>query len=176
MIEYLLNKIDVPGGEFAIKTELGFELVAFIGNNINFENNFDSMTDDERIIKYSFDLTVPGYILNSKLPGLAEQVRSYVSAPMIDFTYNDISSPVTLDYQPETDKENLEKHVLSDITNVESLKLQRGESNGTIERFVENPFSGEGNTEFLRVKNVNARTGETVVSSRVIKEIDRQYE
>lgn len=176
MIEFLLNKIDVPGGEFAIKTKEGFELVAFIGDNINFENNFDNMTDDERLIKYSFDLTVPGYILNSKLSGLANQVRSYTSAPVIDFTYNDTGSPVTMDYQPETKQENLERHVLTDITNTETLKLQRGEENGTIERFVENPFTGEGITEFLRVRNVNSRTGESVISSKIIKEIDRQYE
>ena len=150
--------------------------MVFISDNISFENNFDNMTDDERIIKYSFDITVPGYILNSKIPGLAEQVRSYLSAPMIDFTYDDAASPVKLDYQPETDEENLERHVLSDLTNVDSLKLQRGETNGSIESFIENPFVGKGNTEFLRVKNVNSRTGETVVSSSVVKEIDRQYE
>ena len=176
MIEYLLNKIDVPGGEFAITTKEGFELVAFISDDINFDNNFDSMTDDERLIKYNFNLVVPGYLLNSKVPGIANQLRSYLSAPIIDFTYSDLSTPVSLDYQPETDQETIERHVLSDITNVNSLKLQRGEENGTIERFVENPFSGEGNTEFLRIKNVNARTGETVVSARIIKEIDRQYE
>ena len=176
MIEYFLNKIDVPGGEFAIKTKEGFELVAFVSDSINFENNFDNMTDDERLIKYSFDLTVPGYILNSKIPGLANQARSYLSAPMIDFTYNSAGSPVTLDYQPETNQENLERHVLTDLTNVDSLKIQRGENNATIERFVENPFAGEGNTEFLKVTNVNSRTGETIVSSKIVKEIDRQYE
>lgn len=176
MIEYFLNKIDVPGGEFALKTKEGYELVAFIGDSINFENNFDSMTDDERIIKYSFDLTVPGYILNTKVPGNPLQMRSYLSAPVIDFTYSDTGSPVKLDYQPETKKEGFERHVLSEITNQESLKIQRGESNESIERFVENPFSAEGSTEFLKVKNVNSRTGESVVSSRIVKDIDRQYE
>ena len=63
-----------------------------------------------------------------------------------------------------------------DITNIEELKTQRGESNESMEVFVENPFSAEGSTQFLKVKNVNSRTGETVVSSRIIKEIDRQYE
>jgi len=176
MIEYLLNKIDVPGGEFAIKTNEGFELVAFIGDSITFDNNFDSMTDDERLIKYNFELTLPGYILNSKVPGLSSQVRSYFSAPSIDFTYNDISSPVTLDYQPETDKESIERHVMTDLTNADSLKISRGESNATLEALVENPFSNNSQKEFLRVKNVNSRTGESVVSSRIIKEIDRQYE
>ena len=81
------------------KQEEGFELVAFIGDNINFENNFDNMTDDERIIKYSFDLTVPGYILNTKVPGNPLQMRSFLSAPMIDFSYFDseADSPVKLD-------------------------------------------------------------------------------
>ena len=176
MIEYFLNKIDVPGGEFALKTKEGYELVAFIGDNINFENNFDSMTDDERIIKYSFDLTVPGYILNTKVPGNPLQMRSYLSAPVIDFAYSDIGTPVKLDYQPETKKESFERHVLSEITNQESLKIQRGETNESIEQFVENPFSAEGSTEFLKVKNVNSRTGESVVSSRIVKDIDRQYE
>ncbi len=176
MIEYFLNKIDVPGGEFAMKTREGFELVAFVGDSINFENNFDNMTDDERIIKYSFDITVPGYLLNSKVPGLPNQTRSYLSAPMIDFSYNDTGSPPKLDYQPETDEESFKRHVLTDLTTAESLKAQRGESNVTIERFVENPFSAEGNTEFLKIKNVNSRTGETVVSSKIVKEIDRQYE
>ena len=176
MVEYFLNKINVPGGEFAMKTKEGFELVAFIGDNINFENNFDSMTDDERIIKYSFDVTVPGYLLNSDVPGLSKQMRSYFSAPMIDFAYNDISSPVKLDYQPETDREETERHVLTDITNVKELELQRGESNESLEEYVVNPFNDKGETQFLKVTNVNSRTGETVVSSRIVKEIDRQYE
>ena len=161
---------------FAMQTKEGFELVAFIGDNITFNNNFDSMSDDERIIKYNFSLTVPGYILNSKLPGLANQMRSYTSAPMIDFSYNSVNAKVSLDFQPDSEQQELEKHVLSDVTNKEESELRRGESNETIEAFVTNPFSNEDDTEFLRITNSNKRTGETVVSARIIKEIDRQYE
>ena len=176
MIEYLLNKIDVPGGEFAITTREGFELVAFIGDSITSDNNFDNMSEDERIIKYNFSLTLPGYILNSKVPGLSDQTRSYLSAPMIDFSYYDTSTPVKLDYQPETKKEAIERHVMTDLTNADALKTRRGESNETIESYVPNPFSNSNETEFLKVKNVNSRAGESVVSSRIVKEIDRQYE
>ena len=65
---------------------------------------------------------------------------------------------------------------MTDLTNTDSLKIRRGESNGTLEALVENPFSNNSQKEFLRVKNVNSRTGESVVSSRIVKEIDRQYE
>ena len=176
MIEYLLNKIDVPGGEFAIKTKEGFELVAFISDSISFENNFDNMTDDERIIKYNFTLTVPGYLINSKVPGLSPQIRSYYSAPVIDFSYLSSNSNVVIDNRPETAKEDLEKHVLSDISNIEETKLRSGESNEVIEDFVNNPFTKNDDLELLRIKSANSRTGESVVSSRIIKEIDRQYE
>lgn len=176
MVEYLLNNLDVPGGEFAIKTKEGYELVAFIGESINFDNNFDGMTDDERIIKYSFDLTVPGYLLNPSLPGNPKQLRSFYSAPFIDFSYLDSGSPVTQDYQPETKEEKVTRHVLSDVTNEKDLSLQRGESSETNELFVKNPFSKDGETEFLKIKNQNSRTGESVVSGKIIKEIDRQYE
>ena len=176
MIEYLLNKIDVPGGEFAIKTESGFELVAFIGDNINFENNFDSMTDDERIIKYNFNLTVPGYLLNTSTPGLASQVRSYLSAPIIDFAYLQSNSPVHLDRRPESDLEQTEKHVLTDITSTADGELKRGQSNEVIESYVPNPFSDEGTVEYLKINTRDSRSGESVVSARIIKEIDRQYE
>tara|TARA_Y100000992_G_scaffold38180_1_gene21410 strand:+ start:3637 stop:4839 length:1203 start_codon:yes stop_codon:yes gene_type:complete len=176
MVEYLLNNLDVPGGEFAIKTEEGYELVAFISENVNFENNFDSMTDDERIIKYSFDMTIPGYILNPRLEGQPNQLRSFYSAPIIDFSYIGSSAPKTTDYQPETNKEKVQRHVLTDVTNVDNLKIQRGETSESTEVFVKNPFSSEGETEFLKIKNSNSRTGESIVSSKIVKEIDRQYE
>ena len=176
MIEYLLNKIDVPGGEFSIKTDAGFELVAFIGNDISFDNNFDSMTDDERIIKYSFTLTIPGYLLNTSAPGLATQLRSYVSAPMIDFSYIQANSSVHVDQRPITKAEQREKHVLTDITAVDENELKRGQSNESVVGFVENPFSKDGSTELLKINTSDSRSGETVVSARIIKEIDRQYE
>jgi len=176
MIEYLLNNIDVPGGEFAIKTEEGYELVAFIGDNINFENNFDGMTDSERIIKYNFDMTIPGYLLNPKLEGQPNQIRSFYSAPVIDFSYYDSSSPKTQDYQQETKKEKIQRHVLTDVTNTNNLKIQRGESSESTEVYVQNPFSVEGETEFLKIKNINSRSGEYVISNRILKEIDKQFE
>ena len=176
MIEYLLNNIDVPGGEFAIKTESGYELVAFIGDSITFDNNFDNMSEDERIIKHNFDITVPGYILNSKLSGLAPQMRSFFSAPTIDFSYFDTGSPVTVDYQPETKKEKVTRHTLTDVTAIKENEINRGDTAETTEVFVKNPFAKEGDTEFLKIKNQNSRSGETVVSGKIVKEIDRQFE
>ena len=139
-------------------------------------NSFDNMTDDERIIKYSFTLTVPGYILNPDAPGLPNQLRSFISAPQIDFTYYNSKADVDVDYQPISEQENMEKHVLSDITSVKELQNRRGESTEIIREFVENPFNNTEDKQFLKVKNSNSRTGESIVSSRITKQIDRQFE
>jgi len=176
MIEYFISQIQVPGGEFAIKTSDGYELVAFVGDGINFTNNFDAMTEQERIIKYSFDMTIPGYLMNLKSPGLPNQLRSFHSAPMIDFSYLSTSENIKVNYQPETKEEKVERFVLTDIAASNENEISKGESSEVIESYVKNPFSGEEKVEFLRVKNANTRAGESVVSARIIKEIDRQYE
>ena len=56
------------------------------------------------------------------------------------------------------------------------LSLIRGENPIQDKLFVKNPFVDKEYNEFLRVKNSNARTGESVLSSRIIKEIDKQHE
>ena len=81
-----------------------------------------------------------------------------------------------LDYRPETEKEKIERFTLTDVTSEDSNELQRGESNEVIEVFVKNPFSGETEVDYLRIKSSNARVGERVISTKGIKEIDRQYE
>lgn len=176
MIEHFISEIDYASGDFAIKTKEGFELVAFVGSQINFENNFDNMTDDERLIKYSFDLTVPGYLINNDATNISSPVRSFTSAPVIDFSYGSVDGNVLIDYRSNTKNEKIVNDVLTDITNLDNYKNERGESNEIIESFEVNPFTNKNELEYLRVKNKNIRTGETILSGRIFKEIDRQYE
>ena len=86
------------------------------------------------------------------------------------------NTAVHVDQRPIRKEEQNEKHVLTDITSANEYELLRGESNESVEHFVKNPFSEEGVTELLKINTSNSRSGETVVSARIIKEIDRQYE
>ena len=177
MIETFLNSVDVPGRlEFAITIDKGYEYVVFVSSDITFDNNFNDYTENERIIKYSFTLTLPGYMINSKQPGLPKLTRSYYSAPNIEFSYLDAGSPVRVNYQPEREGEKIKRHVLADINAIDESDNRRGESSEGIEEFIPNPF-GDGDKKVLsRVRSKNARTGETVASSKTTKEIDKQFE
>lgn len=55
------------------------------GNEYSPENNFENMFEQERIIKYTFNVSVPGYILATNAPGAPVPVRRYVSSTNIEF-------------------------------------------------------------------------------------------
>lgn len=178
IIETLAHSFEGQGSEITMKTDSGFDLVAFFKASISSNSNFDNYTDDERIIKHSISLTVPGYILNPKNPGLPSLVRGYTSAPTIDFTYIEPKSNIVIDEQKETKIENIRKHVLTDIQDTLTYndKPERGQSSEKIENFIVNPFTGEGEIRYSKVITRNKRSGESVVSLLTVDEIERQYE
>jgi hypothetical protein len=164
------------GHEIPIKTDDGFEMVAFFSDNIVLDSNFSSFAGEERIIKYKTQITVNGYMLNPKsIKGVPNNLRSYFSAPKIDFGYKEFSKESNIvNVQNREDKN---KFILSDIKNINELKGPvKGESSESVEYFVENPFTGDKERKLSKVISNNRRTGESVISPLVIKEIDRQYE
>ena len=59
---------------------------------LNPQNNFDDFTDSERLVKYSFTMTVGAYLVASRIPGAPIPFRKTISAPEISF---DVSSNPT---------------------------------------------------------------------------------
>jgi len=175
MIETLLINFTGQGEEIPMTTNGGYELVAFFKGNFSNSSNMDDFSDSERVIKHTFSVTIPGYIINPTHPGLPNLVRTYMSAPVINFTYASANASVT-DYRPETEKEKMERHILSDVTAVDENSRRRGESSAVTENFVQNPFSNSTKTEFSSIKSRNVRTGETVASSKIIVELEAQQE
>lgn len=72
-----------------IETEAGYQFIAYVDAALSPQNNFDDFTDAERLVKYSFTMTVGAYLVASKIPGAPIPFRKTVSAPEINF---DVSS------------------------------------------------------------------------------------
>ena len=178
MMETLLVNFEGQGEEITMKTSAGFELLAFFQPPFTNTSNFDNYSDDERIIKHEIKMTVPGYIINPKHPGLPNLLRTYTSAPIIDFGYQEVNSNVVFNNQPERKSENFNRNVLNDLTDVQSLKSRekRGQSSEDIEQIIQNPFTGQEEVQFSKIISRNQRAGETVVSPLIVKKIERQYE
>ena len=94
MVSYSWN----PARAFRIESDKGYWFVASVDSSLNSELNFDSFTEEERIVKYSFNISVNGYILNPKYHGSQNMLRRVISAPKMEFTPTvglDISPPVS---------------------------------------------------------------------------------
>tara|TARA_R110000803_G_scaffold94802_2_gene162518 strand:- start:8563 stop:9762 length:1200 start_codon:yes stop_codon:yes gene_type:complete len=175
MMETLIFNFDGQGQEIAMQTDEGFDLIAFFDKSFSNGSNFDNYSDDERIVKNSISLTIPGYIINPKNPGIPNLARSYFSAPIINFGYQEQSSKIVENNQPERKEERFKKNVLQDLTNVEE-ENRRGDLTPVIQEKIINPFTGEETVQFSKIRHRNQRKGETVGSSLIIKDIENQNE
>ena len=171
IFEYPLQIIS----EIVIKTEAGYELVAFFDQSFSNNSNFDNYSDEERIIKNTVNLTVPGYILNPSHPGIPNLARSYFSAPVIEFGYVESSAKLVENNQPDPKPEKVKKNVLTDLASVEEEE-KRGELEATVEEKIINPFTGKEEVNFSQIRSRNQRAGETVASSLVMTDIELQNE
>ena len=177
MLQTIFRAFRGQNHETIIKTKSGYEMLMLFGKNFSIDNNFDSFTDDERLIKHNLGLTVAGYIINPKnIKGIPNQIRSYYSAPNIDFGYNTADSKVVINNQVTKGSEVVNKNILTDLKNIKDIKGRKGETTEDIELFVENPFTGKREVEFSKVLSSNKRKGESVISKLLTKEIDRQFE
>lgn len=79
------NMQSYSGRTFRLETKKGYTFVAYLDSNFDPGNNFDDFTDDERIIRTSFSLKVPGYILGQSYPGSPNRLRKLMSAPEVKF-------------------------------------------------------------------------------------------
>ena len=86
LVELLISSFLPQGNAWRLDTPKGYWFVATVDGNVyNAEQNFDDMSQEERMIKYKFTVKVPGYILASKVPGAPVPIKRYVSSPVISF-------------------------------------------------------------------------------------------
>lgn len=177
MLQTLFRSFSGQAHEIQITTDTGYDLLLKFSEIFDVDNNFDNYTDDERLIKHTIDVTVPGYILSPKNPGMPSQIRSYYSAPTIDFGYDQPYTSVVIRNEKETGTSKLGKFTLSDLRNVkEAEESKRGETTEDLQYYEVNPFSGEKEVKYSKVLSKDKRKGETVISSLLVDKIERQYE
>ena len=70
---------------FQLETPKGYWFVGYVGESLNPGNNFDDFTDSERLVRYSFEVKVPAYLVGPAYPGAQNPLRKFVSAPILSF-------------------------------------------------------------------------------------------
>jgi hypothetical protein len=70
---------------FRLETPKGYWFVGKVGESFSSGNNFDGFSDEERLVRTSITMEVPGYTIEPEAEGQPSSVRSFVSAPEISF-------------------------------------------------------------------------------------------
>lgn len=194
VIEGLIASFLPQGNAWLLTSTKGYWYVATVDSNLyNAQNNFDDMSDQERLVKYQFEVQVPAYILASRTPGAPVPVRRYISAPSIKFETNvspsiDSEKESVLDPFLGADDPTLpldEKgNNRRDQRDTESTLLYpsqrrgagsdedpaltrppRGYPGARYSKLTALDNNGDQVTRYARIKNVNEATGEIVYSS-----------
>jgi len=104
---------------FQLETPKGYWFVGYVGEALNSGNNFDDFTDSERLVRYSFEVKVPAYLIGPAYPGAQNPLRRTVSAPKISFDaliFNKGVDPQTPSGIPTGDPADL---VLDDLRTID---------------------------------------------------------
>ena len=176
MIERFTGAYTGNRNQFKIESDKGYWFVAYPDDSVSNQDNFDDFTNDERIVRYTFNMKVPGYIVASQNPGDMLPFRKFVSAPDVSFEIFSANAEIVdhPDIHPDPTGD-IDKFVLSDVS---LLDTAGNEIDNDRKRYlkaktaVKNPFTGEDEIEYLKVISRNQRQGETVVSARIVTKID----
>ena len=173
MIETMLSSQIAPGKDFYLKTEKGYWFTAIVDSTLNAQDNGEDMTDAERIMKYSFKISVRGFILAPQGPGQRVPFKRYLSAVNMSFETIVDPEPGTIRNQDDVDNFNETKneptegnqYVLSDINqDTKTAQKQPEQQKLLFERqYVDS--KGNTRTKTIRQTESNQKKGETVYSA-----------
>jgi len=106
VLENIVASFLPQGNAWKLNTTKGYWFIARVeDNSYEPENNVDDMSQEERIIKYKFNVKVLAYLFATQSPGTGVPIKRYVSSPIIKFETiapkdDDPASPINLVEDP----------------------------------------------------------------------------
>ena len=174
MIEILFSQFDGQDYAFQIESRSGHKYVAYIKSPLTNQDNFAEFAQDERVIKYTFNVNIPTYLLAPKHDGQPSPFRKFYSAPQIEFGYKQVSTQViTRDGSPDK-VINQNKFVLNEVENLNvdgETPSMRGQGSERLKDTIKDPFTDKESTRYVKVLTRHQRSGETVASSRIVVDL-----
>jgi len=172
MLETILSSQIAPGKGFYLKTEKGYWFAATVDSGLTAQDNYDDITDAERLTKYSFNMTVKGYILAPSGPGQRVPFKRYLSN--VNFSFETYVAQGAVFNENEIQQYEGTKidptltnpFVLTDIEE-NPLTAQKPTSQEKIlfERTYKDPTTQTTQTKYVKQMAYNQKQGETVYTA-----------
>lgn len=177
MIQTYLNSFLPQTRGHKLNTDKGYWFIALTEDSLSNNENFDDFTNEERIIKYTFNISVNGYLIPSEDGTGAVPVRRYLSSPTIIFDIdsisgNELTSKESLNSPPIVSNED--KFVLTDINSLDKKTEQKPTFTDEylINKTVINPYNGKTRKKYVKILRSDQKKGETVYTASDIKTLE----
>lgn len=165
LLEIMMSAYDSQHNQFKITAPSGYWFVAFIDDQFQANDNFKNYSETERIVKYSFQIRVTGYVVGAQHDGQRNPFRRYLSAPQISFGIYEVAGQVTGLRSHGAGSGDPIDFILSDVMELDKggeLIVGRNHSPNKMLTVIEDPFTGKGIRRYARILTTNQRAGETV--------------
>lgn len=178
LIETLFSSFLPQGKMFRLESPKGYWFMAYVDDMFTSKDNFDDFTDQERLVQYSFNLRIKGYMLASNHPTNEVAVRRTVSAPQVSFDISQFPGEVDTKKNVERPNETGDQFVLTDIELDQNEKqLETTMQKYLLKKKVINNVKGTVETKYIQITDQNTRKGETVYKASDSKTLlDMLYE
>ena len=104
---------------FKVETPKGYWFVAYINESLSPGNNFDDFSDNERLVRYSFSVNIPAYIIGDVVPGGQSMLKRTLSAPIIKFGIETVSTDMDTPAASNIPSGDPNDYILEDIRTVD---------------------------------------------------------
>ena len=106
---------------FKLETDKKYWFVAYVDSEFSPGSNYDDFTDEERLVKYTFTMSVPAYVIASDHPGAMNPLRRFISAPSIQFSGTEIMGNLFTPVQGGPPSGYPDSYLLNALATVDSL-------------------------------------------------------
>jgi len=176
MIETFISSFLPNDRTHKLVTDKGYWFVAHTDDTFPNQENIDDFTEDERILRYSMNIKVKGYILAAQHPTNAVPVRRWVSSPEISFEIKNSSTQIInkehLERPPQRDPDSVDGFMLTDLNLDSTQETQTLDSRYAVKKDIVNNRSGKKTTSYVAILETNQKSGETVYRASDIKTLE----
>ncbi len=164
------------GGEtkksYRINTESGYWFVAYFDDDIGSQDNLEEFTDEARVHKTVFTISVPAWMIANQDGGDMVPFRRYLSAPQ--FSFGMVDGIFEEPFRSPAPSGDLDDFVLDEVKRLDITggEIRERDTDLFQLQIIKDPFSGEDEEVFVRIKQRNARAGETTISARKLLDVE----
>lgn len=172
ILERIMTNHDYQKNSYRLTTDKGYWFVAYLEDSLANEDNLEEFTDETRVNKMMLTFNVPAFMIANQNGGDMVPFRRYLSAPQFSFGFIDgiFEKPLNTP-EPEGDPDAF---ILDDIEplDITGKPVNERETDLFQRQVIRDPFSGKDEEVFVRIKQRDARAGETTISSRRLFDVE----